>query len=401
MSVSTADSSCPVTLRLSLPCELDEVRPTAEILHDFLNRHGWNGNTVNACELAFVEACNNAIKYADKAARKQPVLVEALVERSKLEIRITDHTRGFDWPEKINLPEPDSENGRGLYLITTLMDEAKYFRSAGENILVMRKTRDEEESGDAKLSLEDEGRTAHELDIARNIQHSLLLQTLPQVPSFTLSGFCKTAREVGGDYYDALRVNDHSLMLVIADVMGKGIPAALFAASLRTLLRATPELTRRPAMLMTRTNRLLYRDLSEVNMFITAQFIYFDAKTEKALIANAGHCPILLAKGEETKTISPDGMPLGILPHSRYQEESLELTKDCRMLLYTDGVIETRNAQGQEFGQERLLRWLAEPSRKEQTAEQLKEALAAELDRFRNHATLKDDETFVIVAGGN
>lgn len=403
MTASVADSSFPVAFRLLLPCELGEVRAAAEALHRFLAEHGWNSDDLNVCELAFVESCNNAIKYADKAARQKPVLVEALLEGSELELRVTDHTRGFDWPQKIDLPEPERESGRGLFLISSLMDYANYFRGKGENILVMRKTRaatdHEHEPGekvDARL-------TAHELQIARNIQHSLLLKSLPQVPGFTLAGLCKSAREVGGDYYDVLRVNDHSVMLIIADVMGKGIPAAMFSVILRTLLRATPELTRRPAMLMTRANRLLYRDLSEVNMFITAQLVYFNAKERKVLIANAGHCPILLASKDDavSKVISPDGMPLGILPYSGYHEESIELPADCRLLLYTDGVIETRNAQGEQFGQERLLNWLKQTAKRTCDAEQLKQELIEQLEQFRHRTAIKDDQTFLAVAGAS
>ena len=138
-------------------------------------------------------------------------------------------------------------------------------------------------------------------------------------------------------------------------------------------------------------------------MFITAQLVYFDAKTQRALIANAGHCPILLACKDEaiSKVISPDGMPLGILPHSGYKEESIDLPRDCRMLLYTDGVVETRGVNDDQFGQERLVNWLRQTTQRPQDAEQLKEELAQQLERFRGHAALKDDETFLIIAGAN
>ena len=98
----------------------------------------------------------------------------------------------------------------------------------------------------------------HELEIARNIQRSLLPAALPQLPGFSLAAFCRSAQAVGGDFYDAIKINDHSLLLVIADVMGKGIPAAMFAAILRTVLRASPELTAATLRPAHPRQRLLY-----------------------------------------------------------------------------------------------------------------------------------------------
>ena len=117
---------------------------------------------------------------------------------------------------------------------------------------------------------------------------------------------------MGGDFYDVLKINAHSALLVIADVMGKGIPAALFAAMLRTLIRAAPELTPQPAALLERVNRLLFPELSGMDMFITAQLAYVDAKARRLVVAGAGHCPLAVATPTGVKTFSPEGMPLGI-----------------------------------------------------------------------------------------
>ncbi len=91
------------------------------------------------CELALVEACNNAIEFAGNGGRQQPVTVDVLCAGNQLELRVTDHTAGFEWPKETRLPERDSERGRGLYLICTLMDEARYLRGAAENVLVLRR----------------------------------------------------------------------------------------------------------------------------------------------------------------------------------------------------------------------------------------------------------------------
>ena len=241
---------------------------------------------------------------------------------------------------------------------------------------------------------------ARDLQIAKNIQRSLLVKTLPQLPGFGLAGYCESARQVGGDFYDVVKLSDHSSLLVIADVMGKGIPAAMFAAILRSLLRALPELTSQPSELLSRVNRLLFDELSEVDMFITAQLVYVDAGKRRLIAASAGHCPLLLSvAGDRAVTIlSPEGMPLGILPDTPFTEETAELPRNCRVLLYTDGLTEARNAEGQLFGQERLMEWLRRTAGGPGKAEELKDKLVAELMKFQANTSLKDDQTFIIMA---
>ena len=131
----------PPVLRLTLACNLAEVRRAALALCQFLAGQRCTQKEVLDSELALVEACNNAILHADEAGRLHPVLVEASCNPLEIELRITDHTGGFEMPEKAVLPGPDSERGRGLYLIQTLMDSADYKRGAAENTLVLRKRR--------------------------------------------------------------------------------------------------------------------------------------------------------------------------------------------------------------------------------------------------------------------
>src|SRR5438552_5008111 len=181
--------------------------------------------------------------------------------------------------------------------------------------------------------------------------------------------------------------------------MGKGIPAALFAATLRSLLRALPELTRQPSELLSRVNRLLFDELSEVDMFITAQLVYVDSQQRRLVTASAGHCPLLLAVPGDipVRALSPEGMPLGILPDTPFSDETAELTGEARVLLYTDGLTEARNAQGEIFGQERLMDWLKQTTGRPRKAEELKDDLAADLLRFQANTSLKDDQTFLIM----
>ncbi|PYK59548.1 MAG: hypothetical protein DME21_12920, partial [Verrucomicrobia bacterium] len=463
MSESPGKSSRGVALRLSLACDLTEVRPAILAVRGFLTEQGLAEKDLTKCELALAEACNNAINHAADGAKSKAIEIEVICNAAKVELRVNDHTPGFDWPQRVQLPDSESERGRGLYLIQSLMDSSEYFRGAGENSLQMCKNRpsqtgsvilppanpeelnrrlaeseqiisdmaeelsscyeslsaifrfsaeqgksislenfskrllsdllritaadwfvlrlvpkdqsrlvvfsasepmldleplevprsaelaraaevrsavnrqdlwfDQQKTlgpddplrrvkpdslglvhpfyfGDTLIGALTVGKTisrvpfsaaqtnvvhtfadflaiqivnAHfqeervnnllvsrDLQIAKNIQRSLLMKTVPQLPGFGLAGYCESARQVGGDFYDAVKLSDHALLLIIADVMGKGIPAAMFAAILRSLLRALPELTNQPSELLSRVNRLLFDELSEVDMFITA-----------------------------------------------------------------------------------------------------------------------------------
>ena len=129
------------SLRIETACELSAVRAATLLVHDWLAEKGMSEADLGAWELALVEAANNAVKYAPPAARKLPVGIELSLGESDLEARITDHTAGFDWPENIQLPDPDAENGRGLFLIQSLTDSVIYLRHKSENVMVMRRRR--------------------------------------------------------------------------------------------------------------------------------------------------------------------------------------------------------------------------------------------------------------------
>ena len=135
-------------------------------------------------------------------------------------------------------------------------------------------------------------------------------------------------------------------------------------------------------------------------MFITAQLAYVDASQRRLVAASAGHCPLLLAVAGDVavRGLAPEGMPLGILPDTPFSDETAELPTNSRVLLYTDGLTEARNAQGELFGQERLMEWLRQSTAHPRKAEELKEDLAAELLRFQLNTNLKDDQTFLIMA---
>jgi serine phosphatase RsbU (regulator of sigma subunit)/anti-sigma regulatory factor (Ser/Thr protein kinase) len=582
-----------MAFRVAMPWGLAEVRPAVLALRAFLAEHGLNEEELGACELALAEACNNAVQHTPLARRDLPILLEAVVEPLYVELRVSDHGPGFDWPTHVDLPEPEMEGGRGLFLIQSLMEHATYLRGAGLNTLLMRRNRidpgtdqsgverttaelerllatDERiirdmtdelsscyeslsaifrfgrEQGDqsgisefsnrllddllrvtqsrwhilrlldggtgelsvftasdptlylrplqlgdsaqAGQSLELEsvhrrrdvwfdrpgvmqpddplaaaglesvglvhpvyfGETligtlavggsaatlrltaaqvnvihtfsdflaiqimntryqeervgallvAKELEIARHIQRSLLVNSLPEIGSLRLSGYCESSGQVGGDFFDVIKINETSMLALISDVMGSGIPAAMFAVILRGLVRASMAWASQPAEMLRRLNQLLFTELSDVEMFITTQLVHVDLAKNQLTMANAGHCPLLVASPDERapRAISPEGMPLGVLPEPEFAEEVLPLEAGLRVLLYTDGLTGVAGSDGSEYGMKRLANWLAKATRARMPAEKMKENLLEELNRFRFDTLIRDDQTFLILS---
>jgi serine phosphatase RsbU (regulator of sigma subunit) len=243
--------------------------------------------------------------------------------------------------------------------------------------------------------------TERELEIARTIQRSLLLQELPVVPGMKLVSHCESARQVGGDFFDVLEYSDDEVLLVVADVMGKGVPAAMFAAILRSLIRALPRRNQSPGELLYRANQLLYTELSSVDMFITAQLVLVNHKTRTAIVGSAGHCPALITNsdGSEVSSLTPDGMPLGILLDTEYDDVEVPFEHGARLLVYTDGIPETRNPSGEQFDFPRLAEWLKESTRTGLNPEAMKVEIIEELARFQQDDVLQDDLTFLLLAG--
>src|SRR5882724_6498006 len=128
-----------IARHFSIPCELERVRPIVIAARDFLASEFLENDDLFACESALVEACNNAIRYAPVSRRHLPIEIQLFCEGSRLEMHVVDHTNGFDWPKWIELPSPEQENGRGLFIMQSVMDEVLYLRGTIENRLVLRK----------------------------------------------------------------------------------------------------------------------------------------------------------------------------------------------------------------------------------------------------------------------
>jgi anti-sigma regulatory factor (Ser/Thr protein kinase) len=187
-----------------------------------------------------------------------------------------------------------------------------------------------------------------ELEIASSIQQSLLPSSFPVHPPYRTFGICRSAHEVGGDYFDIIPLGNRGLLLVIADVMGKGMPAALLATIFRTAVRARQDLATTPGRLLTEVNRQLASDLSNLDMFITAKLAFISFEDQRLHYADAGHCPILIRRKGETalRQVQADGFPLGVSNQFEYPVEVFQTEPGDVFIFITDGIYETLGKSG-------------------------------------------------------
>ena len=573
---------------MELPCDLRAVADMCGQVRAFLDRAGLIQAEIDGWEVALAEAANNAVNYAKPDGEQLPIRVDLRVTHAWVEVRVTDHTPGFDFPETATLPPEDSESGRGLFLIQCLTDEVRYLRGRGENCLVMRKRRAASEpvpslpraasvaeelretartldlmteelsscyeslaaifrfsaelhSGgnpvsflqrwmDQLLSITEsnwcvlrlphgdgrelrlaaasdrdwrsepvrlengsgrghsvEARAAtqrsdvwfdpasplspddplaslagagcgfahplfvndvvagvlavgrhsrvpfaagqvsviqtfgdflglqihsrqmqeeqirtrlntRDLELAANIQRALLPERLSSVPGVSLAGFFRSAREISGDYYDALPTVDGNLLLVVADVMGKGVPAALFAFMFRSLVRARRDLAPRPGEFLAWLNQNLFQELDRAEMFITAQLVFLDCERGEIRVAGAGHPPCLAVNATGgVQELRSGGPPLGIELSAQFPEESHPLAGNC-FLMFTDGLFEARNLNGDLLGLDAVKSHLACAGLAGESCEDIERRFAGLLHDFEQGAPTADDTAFIVMA---
>ncbi|MDZ7290723.1 MAG: PP2C family protein-serine/threonine phosphatase [candidate division KSB1 bacterium] len=249
------------------------------------------------------------------------------------------------------------------------------------------------------LELTDKLMTRDELTVAREIQLSLLPTQATSLPGFEFATFSDAAKSVGGDYYDFIPLSDGSMLVVIGDVSGKGISAALYMVQVQTMLRLFVKDSAAPRDLLNHLNSQLHRVLRR-NYFLTVALARLYPNGEMEL-CRAGHTPALIYDNAEKFCLwlEPKGIAIG-LENGQNFSSKLESAKRLMksgdlLLLFTDGVVETANGQLMEFGENRLAQILARNY--QASPESIKAMLVHELASFRSGAELRDDTTFVVI----
>ncbi len=237
---------------------------------------------------------------------------------------------------------------------------------------------------------------AQEAESAREIQQALMPKELPGIERCQLAAECLPARIVGGDYYDAVRLADSRVAIVIGDVSGKGMPAALLMSNLQAIVRAFAHAGFAPNELCARANQLIAANVAP-GKYITFFYAVLDTEQMRLDYCNAGHNPPLLHhRGGVTETLSEGGPVLGILPDATFAHGSAELKSGDVLALYTDGITEAVDDKDEEFGEERLKAVLTSQTA---NARECRDEIVAAVSRFAN-GIFHDDVT-VLVASVN
>ncbi len=236
----------------------------------------------------------------------------------------------------------------------------------------------------------------HELNIASQMQQSILPSVFPDTPGYDVFGHMEAARDVGGDFFEVIDLEGGSIGLVVADVSGKGVPAALFMMSSRTLIKASAIRLPDPSGVLDEANGFLEAD-NEASMFVTLVYAVLEPETGTLRYANGGHNPPLIVHPGGSSTFLPatGGVALGVVSAVSYRQRTVTLNPGDIAVLYTDGVTEAMNADDEEFGPERLQAVFAE--RQPQTAREVSQAIFDAVHAFAEGTPQSDDITCLIV----
>ena len=234
-----------------------------------------------------------------------------------------------------------------------------------------------------------------EFEDARLIQRGLLPAAMPRTSGLQLASSWQPANGVGGDCFDVLTFPGGGVGLSIADVAGKGVPAALLMSNLQAAVRAFAQEGAAPGAVCTAVNRLLCRNMAS-GRFVTFCYVSVDAAARKLTYANAGHNPpILLRASGRADLLAPTGTVLGVFPDGNYEQGSFAIAEGDRLVLYTDGITEGRNPAGDEFAEERLLESAAR--HRALSADDMLAAMLREVEAF-NAGIYEDDATLIVAA---
>jgi serine phosphatase RsbU (regulator of sigma subunit)/anti-sigma regulatory factor (Ser/Thr protein kinase) len=255
---------------------------------------------------------------------------------------------------------------------------------------------------EAQSHLLEQERIQQEMQVAQEIQHTLLPREVPEIEGYDVASMYRSAKEVGGDYFDFMLVNDNMLGITVADVSGKGVPGSLVMTMIRTALRLEARGNRSAIDVLDKVNAFVTPDMKK-GMFVTMFYIILDSRQRIINFGSAGHNPMILYR-EETDRIyylKPRGFPLGIdLPDpglfaKSLTQENVRLKQGDILLAYTDGITEAMNPRREQFGEQRLIKAIREGNKL--SATEFVDKLSDELAAFTEDYPQNDDITCVVI----
>lgn len=267
-----------------------------------------------------------------------------------------------------------------------------------ENSRLLRTLRDQIEKGQVERN--ELRREREEFEEARAIGEALLPRSIPEAPGLQIATTTQPMRSLNGDYFDVLELGEGSLGIAIADVIGKGVPAALLMSNVQATVRALAEESRaagslEPSELAAKVNRSVHRNTTP-GKFVTFCYCALDLNARKITYTSAGHCaPVLVRATGEAVRLEAGGAVLGVFPDWPYEQAEISLEPGDRLVLFTDGVTEAANIHDEEFGEERLIQLTS--ALRDRGAHELKNRILQTVASFTG-GRAQDDATLVVVA---
>lgn len=327
------------------------------------------------------------------AEEGKPLLLEDAYTHPKF-YRGNDEATGYRTKSMITVPLKVGNRVTGVAQVINRLDGRPFDQDDLELFLALSSMAAIAlENARMHQSLMEKQRLVKDMEFARTVQESFLPQKSPEVHNYRFSAHYTPALEVGGDFYDFIHLDKNRTGIVIGDVSGKGVPAALYMAKLGSDMRTLAFTERSPAEALMKLNDLL-AERSRRGMFATLLYIELDALNGRMTMANAGHLPPIIkqADGALTRRAAASGAPLGMMAGMRYEQETAVLAPGDTVVLYTDGVVEAMNAREELYGYERfealLRRSGAHPGG-------LKDAVIGDVNRFTGLSPQHDDMTLV------
>lgn len=270
-------------------------------------------------------------------------------------------------------------------------DNARLLESLNTQIELGRKRRQRRRVAEETQTVTD--KLQQELVESQEIQAALMPQAIPHIDGFDIAFAWKPARTVGGDYFDVVQFSDRTTALCVADVAGKGMPAALLMSNVQAVLKSLATENVSPGALCARVNRIICENIV-AHRFITCFYALLDTKNKHLSYSNAGHCPPMLIRDGACLRMKEGGPVLGVFPERHYGQGNIQLRSGDCLVFFTDGVTEAENALGAEFGEDRLQEMLIEGYQLDSV--ELRDRIMEAVNEFSD-GEVYDDATLMIV----
>jgi len=324
---------------------------------------------------------------------KSPLMINDLLNDSRFKFVLQS-----DFPVKSLLSVPMLLKGKLIGLVTVFNKYSNAEFTTGEQrLLSIIAAQSAQLIENARLYEKEQAltRLQEEMRLANNIQVNLLPKSNPQIPGYQIAGKSIPAKDVGGDYYDFIPVENENMAFCLGDISGKGIPAALLMANLQASLRGQTLMDIPCKNCVAFTNNLLYNS-TDINKFATLFYGILNSSQHKITFCNAGHNePILISSNGNIERLKDGGMIVGVMPEMTYEEKTIEFPEDTVLIIFSDGITEAMNSDEEEFGEERLINLIK--GNKHLPSSELINLIIDTVNHHAGVAEQMDDMTLIVI----